>query len=189
MWSKIQRYGVLILTISMACTTDPKGQIDAYLAAINMHDVERATSYLANDFRITFVDYGVSLDKAQAREALAWDAGANGHVRFEPSDVQEYAITGVLTEENDFLRLVGIPVLKAETTYRFDRHGLIKEQSYESLPGQASFQDAMQPAVAWAAEYRPEELAEIYPDGQMIYNEEMARRWVVLLKEWRAAKE
>ncbi len=175
--------------ISMACTTEPNGQIEAYLAAINIHDVERATSYLANDFRITFVNYGVSLDKEQAREALAWDAGANGHVRFEPSDVEEHAITGLLTEENDFLKLVGIPVLKARTTYRFDGHGLIKEQIYELLPHQASSQDAMQPAVAWAAKHQPKELAEIYPEGQMIYSEEMARRWVALLKEWRAAKE
>ncbi len=173
----------------MAYTTEPKGQVDAYLAAINMHDIERARSFLASDFRITFVNYGVSLDKEQAREALAWDAGANGHVSFEPSDVQEHAITGVLTEENEFLKLVGIPVLKARTTYRLDEQGLIREQFYELLPGQASLQDAMQPAVAWAEEHRPKELAEIYPDGKMIYSGEMARRWVALLKEWRSATE
>ena len=34
----------------------------------------------------------------------------------------------------------------------------------------------------------PEELAVIYPGGVMIYNREMARRWVALLREWREAE-
>lgn len=170
--------------MTAARTPQPKDRLDAFLDAINHHEVDQAMSSLAEDFHLVFVGFGVSMTKEETRGALAWDAGANGRVSYTQIEILENTITGILTEENDFLRLVGIPELKSRNTYVLDEQGLINQQLYEPIPGQPSFQEAMQPAVTWAVEYRAAELAEIYPDNQMIYTEDMARRWVTLLQEW-----
>lgn len=166
---------------------DPKEQLDAFLQALHAHDPEQALAFLAEDFRLEFVDYGSALTKEQTRAAFAWDTGTNGHVHYENLEVDGHQVTAIFTETNDFLRLVGIPALQARITYVFDAQGRITEQRYTMLPDQPSFQAAMQPAVAWAATHQAEELAEIYPDNQMIYSREMAERWVRLLKAWHQA--
>ncbi|HMB89528.1 MAG TPA: nuclear transport factor 2 family protein [Rhodothermales bacterium] len=169
----------------MKLSFNPKDQLDAYVQTVNAHHLDQALALLAEDFRIQFIDYGSSMTKEEVRTALEWDAGTNGHISYEDLEVDGRRVSGMFTEVNDFLTLVGIKALKSRNTYVFDKQGLIREQLYERLPNQRSFQEAMQPAVEWAEQHRGDELAEIYPGNRMIYSREMAQRWVRLLREWR----
>src|SRR5215475_8954324 len=57
----------------------------------------------------------------------------------------------------------------------------------QALSDAASFNAALKPALDWARKERPQELSEIYPDGKFIYNTQMAKRWLTLLRDWREA--
>lgn len=165
----------------------PNDQLNAYVKALNLHNLEQVISFLAEDFRLEVVDYGSTMTKAQTLAALEWDAGTNGHMSYDDLEVEGHRVTGIFTEVNDFLTLVGIEALQSQNTYVFDEQGRISEQRCRMLPNQPSFQEAMEPAVVWATVHRAEELAEIYPENRMIYSRKMAQRWVRLLREWHQA--
>lgn len=160
-------------------------QFDAYFEALNSHQIDKTLGFLSNDFELHFTEYDFTIDKAGINDVLGWDKGVNGKVSYEKLVAEGDSITGLFTERNDFFKLVGIEELRATITYTFDSSGMIVKQSYTPLPNQPSFQDYMQPAIEWARTNRPNELTEIYPQNQMQFNQEMAERWVTLLKEWK----
>ena len=160
---------------------------ESYRNALNNHDIEKALSFLAENFKLVFIDFDMTMTKEQVVDVLGWDAGANGKVTHGELQIFENTIASIFSEQNDFLKLIDIPELKAKITYEFGEDGLIEQQLYEALPNQPSFEKRMRPAVEWAMVHRKEELAVIYPHNQMVFNEEMARRWVALLQEWHTA--
>ncbi len=182
----------LIMLVFTASSTAQQGfsmkdQFEGYIQAVNDHDIDRVMGFLADDFQLHFTEYEMTLSKAQMRDVLGWDKGVNGKVTYDQLKMEADSITGIFTERNEFFKLLGIDSLRAEVKYRFDNSGLISVQTYRALPDQPSFQNELEPAVEWARKNRPDEIAEIYPQDQINFNEEMGRRWVALLKEWRQA--
>lgn len=165
-----------------------KKQFDEYIKALNQHDIEKVLGFLADDFELYFVEFDSSMDKKAYVDVLGWDKGVNGKVTYENLEIEGNTIKGLFTERNQFFDLVDITEMKATITYRFNENGKIVKQSYTALPDQPAFQEKMQPVIEWARAHMPNELEEIYPQNQMIYNEEMGKRWVALLKKWKAAK-
>ena len=162
--------------------------VELYRAALNNHDIETAMSLLAEDYKLRFVGTEFVMSKADLPRMLGWDSGVNGHVEWDVVKGEAEALTFEGRERNDFFELLGIAHLRFRTTFRLDVKGKIIEQLYETHPGQPSSEEAMKPAVEWASQHNPAELQEVYPDGQMVYTEEMARRWVALLTEWRSSR-
>lgn len=179
-----------LIIMIVSCSTNNQSEImrkkfEAYFKTLNDHKIEKTLSFLSDDFHLHFTEYDFTIDKTGVINVLGWDKGVNGKVSYENLIVEEDSITGVFIERNDFFKLVGIEELKATSTYTFDRSGMIVKQTYTPLPNQPSFQDKMQPAIEWARRNRLGELNEIYPQNQMQFNQEMAERWVTLLKEWK----
>jgi len=183
---------LLIVTVPISCSTNNQSetmrtQFEVYFESHNDHEIEKILSFLSDDFELHFTGYDVKIDKNGLVDVLGWDKGVNGKVSHEKLVTKGDSIAGLFTERNDFLKLIGIEELKATITYRFDVSGKIVKQTYTPLPGQPSFQDKMQACIEWARTNRPQELKAIYPQNQMQFNEEMAKRWVILLKEWKTA--
>ena len=162
-------------------------QFEAYLAAVNEHDTDKALSYLSSSFQLKFADYDYVIDKKRFVHVLGWDKGVNGKITCSDLEEEKYSIKGLFSERNDFFQLIGIDALTATMVFWFDQRGLIIRQVYMPLACQPSLKEKLKPAVEWARANRPEELEAIYPQEQMQYNQEMAERWVALLKEWKAA--
>ncbi len=162
--------------------------IELYRAALNNHDIETAMSFLAEEYKLRFVGTEFVMSKADLPAMLGWDSGVNGRVDWDVAKSEAETLTFEGRERNDFFELLGVAHLRFRTTFRFDGKGKIIEQLYETYPDQPSWEEAIKPAIEWASRYRPVELKEIHPEGQMIYTEEAARRWVTLLREWRSTK-
>ena len=183
---------LFIVQFTISCETNDQRetmskQFEAYFKSHNDHETEKTLSFLSDDFVLHFTEYDFKIDKGGLVDVLGWDKGVNGKVSYEKLTTKGDSIIGLFTEQNDFLKLVGIEELKATITYKFDISGMITKQTYTPLPDQPSFQDKMQAGIEWAKTNRPQELSEIYPKNQMQFNEEMGKRWVILLKEWKTA--
>ena len=164
-----------------------KCKVKSYYQAVESRDLDEAMSYLADDFRLRFEGSDMVLDPKGMRRAMEWDAGAAGQASCEDLQWEGSTVTGVVTESNRFLELIGIESLAAHMTFHFDGDERVREQIYRPLSGQPDIAAAMAPALAWARTHRKAELGEIYPDEQMVYSGEMARRWIALLEDWRRA--
>ena len=158
-----------------------------FFALLNDHKIEEALACTTDHFKVTFGESGFSVLKDDFRRAVGWDVGANGRVSCRKSEIVGDDVVVQCWETNDFLSLLGIEGLTFQATLRFDSDDLIDEYVFELLPDQPSHEEAMKPAIDWASQHEPQELAQIYPDGQLVYSEEMATRWVALLERWRRA--
>lgn len=165
---------------------DPRAIVTAYLDAASRHDVDAALRHLDDDFELTFSG-GPSMGKEAMTAALGWDAGVGGRLDWVvvEEDGPELVVEG--TETNAFFRLLGAEPLAFRSRFRVGGDGRITHQHHEVRGPGAGYEEALAEAVAWAGEHEPDELAEIYPDGRLVYSEEMGRRWVALLRRWRKA--
>lgn len=165
---------------------DPRAIVTAYLDAVNRHDIDGALACLSDDFTLEFVG-GPAMGKAGMASAMGWDAGVGGRVQWEVVEegAREVAVDG--TESNEFFRLLGVGPLPFRSRFRVDDHGRIVRQRHQSQGPGSDYASALAEAVAWAERKEPEELAEIYPNGELVYSEAMGRRWVALLRRWKEA--
>ncbi len=183
---------LITVTMNVSCQTKDRSMelrqiFEEYIKYHNAHETNEILSFYSEDFILFFTEYDVEVDKDGLVDILGWDKGVNGHIAYEDLTIEQDSISGLFTEQNDFLKLIGIQELKASVTYRFDASGKIVKQAYTLLPDQPSIREKIHPCVQWAKANRPFELQDIYPNDQILFNEESGRRWISLLKEWEEA--
>lgn len=164
-------------------------KLKAYHTVSNKHLIEETLNYLTNDFELFFIDYEIKVNKEQMKDILGWDKAVNSTSTYRNLRIMGDSITGLFTEKNDFFRLLGKKKHKAIISYHFNDNGLIYKQTYKSLPNQSSYQGSLQKAVHWARQNQSGEIAEIYQNNQLHFNEEMGIRWINLLRKWKKATE
>lgn len=162
--------------------------VDRYLTRTNEHDVPAALDCLADSFELRFAGSEYAMTKDGLADALAWDAGTNGHNEWRVVEVDGPKVTVEGRETNEFLELLGIESLRFRSTFEVDDDGRILRQTHAVDWGDVTLGDALEPLIAWASRNEPDELEEIYPEGRMVYTEEMAGRWVALAHRWREAE-
>lgn len=159
--------------------------VDRYLTLANEHDVPAALGCLADSFELRFVGSEFAIGKDAIADALAWDAGTDGQNEWRVVGTDGPRVTVEGQETNEFLSLLGIEALRFRSTFEVDDDGRIASQTHRVEWGDVTLEDAMEPLVAWASRHEPEELDAIYPEGRMVYTEEMGLRWVALARRWR----
>lgn len=166
----------------------PEDAVERYLTRTNEHDAPAALGCLADSFELRFAGSEFAMTRDALADALAWDAGTGGHHEWRVVEVDGPEVTVEGRETNEFLALLGIEALRFRSTFEVDDDGRILGQTHAVDWGDVTLEDAMGPLVAWASRDEPEELEAIYPEGRMVYTEEMARRWVALARRWRTAE-
>ena len=188
----VQRLSPLV-TLAIACFFLPfsqglKERFEAYRRAYNQHDSKAVLSLLAPDYEFKVANSTYKVAKKDISGLLEWDFAMNAQSAYSDVEVKGNTISASLTEQKDFYKSIGISERKYRFTFIYSEAGLIKQAILEkALSDTASFDEALKPALDWARKERPQELSEIYPDGKFIYNKQMAKRWLTLLRDWREA--
>jgi hypothetical protein len=174
--------------LSLAFGADLKERFEAYRRAMNSHDLQAVLSYLAADYEFKVANSSYKVAKKDITGQLEWDFAVNARTAYGDIQIKGNTISTVLTEQNDFYKAIGIPERKYQFTFVYNDQGLIKEAILEkSLSSAEAFDAALKPALEWARKERPGELDEIYPNNNFVYNTQMAKRWLRLLRDWHKA--
>ena len=141
--------------------------------------------FYAEDYVVESPDMGFRLNRQELGPIIDWDLAV--HARFEVEDLEASGNTVQFTllENNDFLELAGLPPFRLSCVCIVDG-GEIRSQEFRVLEGTVDVGPAIAPAVEWAKEIYPELVEEIYPNEQLVYTAESARKWIELLREWRS---
>lgn len=164
-----------------------RAQFEGFQAAREAGDIERAMSYLADDFRID-VGEGAGIDREHARDLLAWEAAVGARLEWNPEEleVKRTALGGTFTEHSGFYDLIGAAAgRKAYIVFCFDDDGRITRMEPRTLRGQIPLREKLNPFLDWMQKHEAEELAAIYPEGRIRYDAENAGRWLAALRRWR----
>jgi len=173
------------LSALLSCTPQPEEILQSYVEAYNSHDVEKVMSLYTDD--VIFENVGVwkKQGKQEIRKITEWDATT--HIHMQVSDIEVFGdtVTFYLIETNDWLKMAGIGELHYKGSI-VGHKGLIQKVRAEiTEKSLETFQKAWQSIMGWAYEERSSELAELMPNGEFLYGGEVAKKWLVLLQEWR----
>ena len=161
-----------------------------YREARKAKDTQRIASYLAEESRIWF-------DKKEGPGELRKPSGDGPWTEWDremksTSKTHEYEVIGnelviVVSETNDYFKLLDRKPKPYLTTYWFDADERIEGMLVSSMPKEANNNGRFEEFKAWADEHYPGVLDELEPDGRIIPSKVNAIRWRKLLIEWREA--
>jgi len=180
---------VLVTVLLLSCTQDLSRRVRDYETTYNTHDVERLMAFYADDIRFEITGVWVKRGKEAVRGLAEWDKATNMHMTISDIKVSGDTASFRLVETNDWWKLAGMGEAYYEPCVMIFRSGLIAElratMTQESLDAYARVWPSI---MSWASDHRSEELAELLPGGEFVYGEETARKWIILLQEWRDAQ-
>lgn len=163
-----------------------KCKIKGLVGAMRAGDVDRSLSYLAEDFELRDAAGRQRIDRRAMRDVLQWDAALGGKMTFSGLEWEGETVRGEFTETNELYELLGMEPRRYRIEFHFSGD-LISEQIYEVLDSEGlSMTQALEPFLDWAREGHAADLDAIYPDGRIVHSASAAKRWVELLRAWRA---
>ena len=159
---------------------------------------ERARAFLAGDNTVLAEDSRVWYERREGpgekRDPEGKDAYADWDEWFQAT--KEYSFAGesgdsvvfVLTENNNFYRLIDRPPSRVRLTYWFDERNRITGTLVRGMPNDPTRGDRLPEFKRWLAANHPDELAYLLPEGRIVPDLERAKRWSALLMLWRRAR-
>ncbi len=177
----------LSLIVIISCSPKPENRFKAYVEAHNSHDIERIMSFYAEDARFEFVESWVREGKEEIRKQEEFDAALNSQLAFTDLKVEGDTVTGTVTEKSDYYKLSGIDEVSYEYYAIIFKDGLIKEIKTELTIGSViEINQVFQELLNWVRKEKEKELEDLILEGEVVYSAESAKKWLALLREWRA---
>jgi len=160
-----------------------------YLEA-HHHDPEAAKRFYAPDSRIWFGsrEGPGKLRKLDGKGPWAdWDEFFNSESEPRSFERKGRTVSVVLIEINDFYRLIERQPSPVRLTYEFDDDDRVTGTLVQSVDDGEEKADRFDEAKAWIEAHHPGVTEELMPGGELNPSLDRARRWKVLLNEWREA--
>lgn len=180
---------LLLAVVIASCSPEPTpvDLVRAYQNAYNSHDLEKLLSLFAEDATFEVVGQFVFKGKENVRRVAEHDFALNIHMSIRGPTIKGDTIFCGLTETNDWLKTAGIGEAHYTGWFVFEA-GLIKLIRGQSTPEtDKAFSEVLNPLIEWASKERPEQLAEMMPEGKFVYNAENAKKSLALLRQWQEA--
>ena len=170
-----------VAPVALAPTREEVAQ--GYVEAINRGNVEAALGRMAEDVIMRPPLGGQYTGREQARGVLEYRAALHERweiVRWEFNGQEVHADIEIT---NDAWSLVGSS--PTVSVMLVTRNGLLllEDSRFNDKP----LRRRLEPFLAWASSYRPEELNVVWQQDQPVRRGETALRLVSLLREWRSA--
>jgi hypothetical protein len=170
----------------MGCGSGLEKQVRQYEQAHNNHDIETVMSLYTGDIRFEITGSWFRTGKEQVRGLAEWDSVTHSHMAISQIVVHEDTVHFKLREGNDWFRLAGIENMFYDPCIMVFSGGKIKEIRAEvARESILEFQQVWPSIFRWLSENRPDEMRDLIPEGEFVYNASSARQWLSLLQEWR----
>jgi hypothetical protein len=163
-----------------------KCRVKGFVKAHIDRDLDRALSYVTDDFTLHRGDPDLALDRAAFASMLEWEFATGTRLMYEELAWEGDTVTAVFRETNEFYPMVGLKGRKYNFTFRFagdDIHELTVEPVACGCP---TLEEKMDGFLQWARKNRESEIDRVYSGGRFTYDRESAEAWMELLREWRS---
>jgi limonene-1,2-epoxide hydrolase len=174
-----------LLTLNLACSPRPADVVKSYTEAYNGGDLDNVVSLYSED--ATFETPGLfSLrGREQLRQLAEYDMALNLYMDVGEVETRGDSVICQLEETSDWIETADIG--EAYFTAQFVvRQGRILSVLVKFTPeSDRAYRRVMMPLMAWARTNVPDRLSEMMPGGVFVYNADNARKYLLLLREWK----
>lgn len=178
------------LLVSGGCTHPLIARVNAFRSAVKSGDTEAAAGFLTADPRVWF-DKKEGPGRPLTVEGgpwRHWDRFFNSTSTADGFEVRGDTVTYVITETNDYYKLIEREPSKVRITYYMTHDRKIAGRLVSGVPGVKRSPDRLKQFETWQALHHPDATAELAFGTNNPPTVECARRWKDLLVEWRAAE-
>lgn len=179
-----------LFAATTGCTHPLVTKVQAFRAAVKGGDTETAAGYLAADPRVW---YGRKQGPGRRLTVAGgpwrhWDRFFKSQSTSSDMNAGQSTVSYIITETNDYYRLIDRPPTKVGVTYYFNADGKITGRLISGVPGVKRPPDRLPDFKRWCEQEHPGalEAIEFSPDKPPTLA--VATRWKTLLVEWRAAQ-
>jgi hypothetical protein len=157
----------------------------AYEHAYNSHDSGELLPLFAEDATFEVTGQFVLKGKEDIRNVAEYDFALHIHMTIDQVVQKGDTVFCELIEMNDWLEISEIDEAFYSARFVFQR-GLIKHIGGTPTPEtEKAFGEVLTPLMEWASEHKPEQLAQMMPEGKFVYNAGNAEKSLALLREWK----
>lgn len=174
-----------LIIVNLACGHKPADIVTAYQEAVNAGDIDQVMSLYAEDARFRVPGLFDLQGPEELRGLAQYDRALNTTLEFSQMEARGDTVFCRAKETNDWIETADIGELYYEGIIVV-RRGRIEviEASFTPETDRA-FRRVMMPLMEWARAERPEELAELMPQGEFVYTAENAKSYLSLLREFK----
>jgi hypothetical protein len=184
---------IILTTMYLACsfTPTPDQVVVMYKNAVNSHNVESVMSFYSEDILFEVPDLAMCVEGKEAMRGVSeYDSVLNTEMKLSDVTVSGDMVICSLTETNDWMNAAGIGMaFYPEVEFVVIDQKIHHIHADMADSSQAKFDSVIGTFVPWAHENHAEEMFDMMPEGDFIFNGENAAMMVKLLTEWREQAE
>ncbi|HEY6976401.1 MAG TPA: hypothetical protein VH396_08925 [Chitinophagaceae bacterium] len=175
----------IILIFIASCTQ--KTYLRKITEYLNASTVDEKARFMADNYHSYFMEAtGEGENKNASLQSFQnWDAPLHPQIDITSYTVDKNIWKVKFNEQNDFSKLISFPGWKGTEVITFNSQKLIEQTVYIPDSTNPSYKKWLQPAVDWLQITMPDSLVTVYQNGRLIQNEESAKKWMRLLKQWK----
>jgi hypothetical protein len=167
------------------CSVKPEEVVISYQEAYNAGDMEKLLSLQADDVRFEMVGDFTLLGKEQIGHLAEYDFTLNTQMSMSQLETRGDTVRCELVKTSDWLKTADILEARYYGTF-IVTDGLIQSIRAEQAPQTRAALKRLQTFLMdWGKQERPEQLAEMMPQGKLLFNAENAERSLAFLMEWK----
>jgi hypothetical protein len=177
---------IIILSLfTISCTQNSLKLVKTLEKLHNLHDIEGAMSLYHNEIEFEIIGTWIKSGKEEIRELEEWDRALNSNLKFESIYVKGDSVFCKVIEKNDWFKAVGIQQIVHDPTIFVVSNGLIKKIIANPKKEVGEQIGAIIGSIySWSNITNDNTINELIKDGEFIYSEESAKKWLKLLKKW-----
>ena len=181
---------ILLLAFSMiiSCKKDKtQNTITSYISAHNEHNVSKELSYYHQEILFEIKDTWTKSGIEEMRTLSIWDSVLNSNLKLEEIKISGDSAYCKIIENNDWFSAVGINDLVHDPTVFVIEDNKIKRIiAYPSKETSAKVQNAIGSIIQWSQQNQDSTIYELIPNGQFVYSDEAAHKWLDLFNRWKS---
>ncbi len=185
--SKMMKILILVFLAftTISCNENKKGIVQTYEKLHNTHDIEGELLLYHDDIKFELKGTWIKSGKAKIRELAEWDSVLNSNLEFEIFDVKGDSVFCKVAEKNDWFKAVGIEQIIHDPTIFIVRNGRITNIIANPSSEVGKEIGAKISAIySWSNMTNDNTINELIVNGEFIYSDESAEKWLRLLEKW-----
>jgi len=176
--------GALIFLV-LACGQKPADIIMAYQEAVNAGNIDKVMSLYADQARFR-VPGLVDLQGVEALRGLAqYHHELHTTLEFSQMEARGDTVFVEAKETNDWIETADIGEFYYQAVIVVRRGRIESIEAAFTPETDQAFRRVIAPLMEWARAERTDQLAELMPQGEFLYNAENARKYLSLLREYK----
>jgi len=178
-----------LFVVFLACSGQNTEQlVKNFETVYNSHNVEKIMSLYADDAIFEVLNQFRFTRLEKIRGVAQYDSALDLSMTITDIEVRGDTAFFKLTERNNWFKAMGVEAAYFDPTYIIFHENLVFSlKASATMESIKAIQAAMEGFMPWAKENAPDRMAEMMPDGGLIYNAENAIKIVEVTKEFKAS--